>query len=189
MLSGKATLSVMQISALPGGLRLVSGSAILLPLLADILAVRDSVYRVSFSPISRQRNWALPGPNRPWKSAPEFSPRRSVQFEMVFTRLGEPICAEPRLLGRRRFHLFYMLHFGSLSGSRSGELRTQKFKSHLVRTQSLNVLPWKSEVGQCVAIHATLTARDFFLAYFYPSGPFTRIFSKTCPDFSCVGCS
>ena len=34
-----------------------------------------------------------------------------------------------------------------------------------------------------MAIRATLTARDFFLAYFYPSSPFTRIFSKTSPDF------
>ena len=32
--------------------------------------------------------------------------------------------------------------------------------------------PLKPGVGQCTAIHATLTARDFFLAYFYPSGPF-----------------
>ena len=80
---------------------------------------------------------------------------------------------------------------------RSGELRTQKSKSHLVRTQSLNVLPLKPGVGQYIAIHATLTARDFFLAYFYISGPFTCIFSKTSPDFplcwlwlthgSCVG--
>ena len=31
---------------------------------------------------------------------------------------------------------------------RSGELRTQKLKSHLVRTQSLNVLPLKPGVGQ-----------------------------------------
>ena len=60
--------------------------------------------------------------------------------------------------------------------SRSGELRTQKLKSHLVRTQSLNVLPLKPGVGQYVAIHATLTARNFFLANFYPSGPFTCIF-------------
>ena len=43
-------------------------------------------------------------------------------------------------------------------------------------------------VGQYIAIHATLTAKDFFLAYFYPSGPFTCIFSKTSPDFFCVGC-
>ena len=62
---------------------------------------------------------------------------------------------------------------------RSGELRTQKLKSHLVRTQSLNVLPFKPGVGQFIATHATLTARDFFLAYFYASGPFTCIFSKT----------
>ena len=31
---------------------------------------------------------------------------------------------------------------------RSGELRTQKLKSHLVRIQSLNVLPLKPGVGQ-----------------------------------------
>ena len=36
--------------------------------------------------------------------------------------------------------------------------------------------------------HATLTARDCFLAYFYPSDPFTCNFSKTSPDSSCVGC-
>ena len=47
---------------------------------------------------------------------------------------------------------------------RSGELRTQKFKSHLVRTQSLNVISLKPGVGQYIAIHATLTARDFFLS-------------------------
>ena len=34
-----------------------------------------------------------------------------------------------------------------------------------------------------IAIHATLAARDFFLAYFYPSGPFTCIFSETSSDF------
>ena len=38
-----------------------------------------------------------------------------------------------------------------------------EIKSHLVRTQSLNVLPLKPGVGQYIAIHATLTARDFFL--------------------------
>ena len=65
---------------------------------------------------------------------------------------------------------------------RSGELRTQKLKSHLVRTQSLNVLPFKPGVGKCIAIHATLTAREFFLAYFYTSSPFTCIFSKTSPN-------
>ena len=66
---------------------------------------------------------------------------------------------------------------------RSGELRMQKLKSHLVRTQSLNVLPFKPGVGQYIAIHATLTAREFLLAYFYPSSPFTCIFSETSPNF------
>ena len=46
----------------------------------------------------------------------------------------------------------------------SGELRTQKLKSNLLRTQSLKVLPLQSGVGQYIAIHATLTARHFFLA-------------------------
>ena len=40
------------------------------------------------------------------------------------------------------------------SSPRSGELRTQNLKSHLVRTQSLNVLPLKPRVGQYMAIHA-----------------------------------
>ena len=69
------------------------------------------------------------------------------------------------------------------SHPRSGELGTQKLKSHLVRTQSLNVLPFKPGVGQYIAIHATLIAREFSLAYFYPSSPFTCIFSKTSPNF------
>ena len=59
---------------------------------------------------------------------------------------------------------------------RNGELRTQKLKSHLVKTQNLNVLPFKPGAGQYIAIHAMPTAKDFFLASFYPFGPFTCIF-------------
>ena len=70
------------------------------------------------------------------------------------------------------------LHF-TLWMLRSGELRTQKLKSHLARTQSLNVLPLKPGAG----IRATFTAKDFFLAYFYPSGPFTCICPKPLPIF------
>ena len=61
---------------------------------------------------------------------------------------------------------------------RSGELRTQKLKSHLWRKQSLKLLLLKPGVGQYIATPATITARDFFLANFYPSGPFTCIFSS-----------
>ena len=83
-------------------------------------------------------------------------------------------------------HTFLSVSFSSPI-PRSGELRTKKLKSDLVRTQRLNVLPLKLGIGQYLDIHATLTARDFFLAYLYPSGPFTCIFSKTSPSFSCVG--
>ena len=76
--------------------------------------------------------------------------------------------------------------------SRSGELLTEKLKSHLMRTQSWKVLPLKPGVGRYIVMYATLTARDFFLANFYPSYPFICIFSKTSPKLldagSCVDC-
>ena len=87
--------------------------------------------------------------------------------------------------------------FAALIKPRNGELRTQKIKSYLVRTQDVNVLPLKPGVGQYIAVHATLTASDFSLTYFYPSGPFTCIFLQNLSRFfpvsavadtgSCVG--
>ena len=64
---------------------------------------------------------------------------------------------------------------------RSGELRTQKLEFHLRITQSLT-FSFKAWSRSVCSHNATLTAKDFFLADFYPSGPFTCIFSKTCPD-------
>ena len=72
------------------------------------------------------------------------------------------------------------------SSPRSDELRTQKLKFHLLRTQSLKVLTLKAGVRQYIAIYAMLTARNFFLANFYPSGPFTCIFPKPLPSLYCV---
>ena len=69
------------------------------------------------------------------------------------------------------------------------ELRTQKLKSHLTRTQSLKVLPLKPGVGQYIAMHAALTAMDFFFVNLYPSGPFTCIFSNLSRIFPRVSCS
>ena len=60
------------------------------------------------------------------------------------------------------------------------------FKS--VSLTRLNGLPLKPGVGQYISIHATLTSKDFVLAYFYPSGPFTCIFPKPLPIFFCVVC-
>ena len=66
-----------------------------------------------------------------------------------------------------------------------------------MRTQNLNILLLKPGVRHHMAIHVTLTAWNFFLAYFYPSGPFTCIFSQNLSRFfpvlavantgSCVG--
>ena len=69
----------------------------------------------------------------------------------------------------------------------SGELRTQKSKSHLVRTQSLNVLPLKPGVGQYIVMHATLTARDFFLLISTLPVHSSAFFPKPLPIFFCVG--
>ena len=45
----------------------------------------------------------------------------------------------------------------------SGILWTQKLRTHLLRTQSSNVLHLKPRVSQNIATHASPTARDFFL--------------------------
>ena len=99
-----------------------------------------------------------------------------------------PMCPRPCM----SLSLYVPSHYMSLSlrsSSSSGKLRTQKLKSHLVITQSSNVLPLKPGVGQYVVIHATLTARDFFLTYFYPFRSIhLHFFPKPLPIFSCVGC-
>ena len=65
-------------------------------------------------------------------------------------------------------------------------LQTQKSNAHLLRTHSSKVLLLKSGVGQNIAMHAPLTARDFFLAIFYLPCPFTFSFPKLPPTFSRV---
>ena len=60
----------------------------------------------------------------------------------------------------------------------------QKLKSNLSRTLSLKVLRFKPGVGQYIAVHTMLTARDFFLAYFYSSCPFNCIFSQNLSQVS-----
>ena len=68
-------------------------------------------------------------------------------------------------------------------GHHHRKLRTQKLRSRLLRTQSSKVLPLKPGPGQYTAMHATPTARDFFLTNFYLSSPFTSIFSTTSHEF------
>ena len=71
----------------------------------------------------------------------------------------------------------------------------QKLKSHLIRTQSLKVLPLKPGVGQYTATHATLIARDFLLIFILlvHSPAFFQSLSRVFPVLavantgSCVG--
>ena len=64
-----------------------------------------------------------------------------------------------------------------LWGAADAEIKVQSDEN-----TEFKVLPFKPGVGQYIAMHATLTARDFFLANFYPSGPFTCILSETSPE-------
>ena len=46
-------------------------------------------------------------------------------------------------------------------------MQMQKLRTPLLRTQSSKVLPVNHGVGQNIALHASLTARDFFLSKFF----------------------
>ena len=81
----------------------------------------------------------------------------------------------------RHYHLLSMNSGCFTAVPRSGELRTQKLKSPLMRTRTLKVVPLKPGVGQYIAMHGTLTARDFTV-----HSP--AFFPKPLPSFSCVGC-
>ena len=58
-----------------------------------------------------------------------------------------------------------------------------EIKSHFLITQSLKILPLKPRVGQHAAMHAALTARDFFLANFYLPVLLPAFFPKPLPSF------
>ena len=73
-----------------------------------------------------------------------------------------------------------------LEDPHSGVLQMQKLKTHLLRTQRFC---FKPRAGSYVAMHAMPTARDYFHANFYPSDPFTCIFSQNLSYvFARVGC-
>ena len=61
----------------------------------------------------------------------------------------------------------------------SGELQTQKLRSHLLRTPNSKLFRLKPGVSQNTAMRSKPTARNFFLANFYLPGPVTFIFSQT----------
>ena len=61
----------------------------------------------------------------------------------------------------------------------------RKIRSHLWRIQSSNLVPFKSGIGQYIAMHATLMARDFFCANFYRSVHSPALFPKPVLIFVC----
>ena len=65
----------------------------------------------------------------------------------------------------------------------SGELWTRKLKSHLLRTQSLKILPLKPGVGQYIAIHAMLPPGISSLLISTLPVHSPAFFSKTSPEF------
>ena len=72
---------------------------------------------------------------------------------------------------------------------RSRELRTQKLKSHLVGTQSLNVLPLKLASSRSVYSHTCYAYRQEFLpCLFLPFRSIHLHFFQTSPNFSRVSC-
>ena len=74
--------------------------------------------------------------------------------------------AWPRLFFQKRCLSNRQIDRHSSSSPRSGVLRTQKSKPHLLRTQSSQV----PGVGQNIVMPAMSTARNFFLANFYDPG-------------------
>ena len=64
----------------------------------------------------------------------------------------------------------------------------EKIKDPSVENPELKGSPFYAWAHPYITIRATPTARDFFLANFYPSGLFTCIFQKPLPRFFSVGC-
>ena len=106
----------------------------------------------------------------------------SVGVHNPEVRYGSPRCLVGYLkTGYMRYVLFAL----SLSLSRSlPQLGAAGAEIKLPSGESteLKRFPLKPGVGQYIATHAMLTARDFFFANFYPSGPFTCIFPKPLPS-------
>ena len=103
----------------------------------------------------------------------ESRPMKALTIPSTNQNRGQ-VGSVPVLLSLERGYLpycsvWFMLKTASCQYCpRSGKLRTQKLKSRLMRTQSLNVLPLKSGVCQYIAMYATHTARDFFPCSFLP---------------------
>ena len=74
--------------------------------------------------------------------------------------------------------MFFYLHASFLQwGAVDAEIKVPSDENTELKGSPFNA--W----SRSIAMYAMPTAKDFFLANFYPSGPFTCIFSKTSPEF------
>ena len=92
-----------------------------------------------------------------------------------------------RVAGRKDVFDVCILYVCFVLESRSGELRTRKLKSHLVRTQSLNVLPLKPGLGQYTVYMLRLLPgiSSLFLPF---QSIHLHFFQNLSRFFSCVDC-
>ena len=146
---------------------------------ADRKINRNRFYVYSFLLADTPVSYIMTKTKCGWKSVLKLSISRSISSGLFWVsnrRAAECHKTWSITIEFSGLHDVAIDHSRVSSWSRSGVLRTQKWKSHLLRAQSSKVLLLKPGAGQNIAMHATPTARDFFLANFYPFGPFTCIF-------------
>ena len=109
----------------------------------------------------------------------------SLSLSVSLSRSFRPSVSSPLALSPPHLCLSKVL-CSSLSppwGAADAEIKVAS-----VENTELKDSPFKAwSMSVYIAIHATLTARDFLFAYYYPSGPFTCIFPKPLLIFTCVG--
>ena len=114
-----------------------------------------------------------------------------IALSTVFCSINSPnnsplflLCSSSLISALLVLSTAYLFLKLSLTGPRCGVLRMQEIKDPSVKNPELKGFVFGAIAGPRIATHITPTARDFFLAYFYPPYPFTCIFfSKTTPEF------
>ena len=126
-------------------------------------------------------------PDFPFPRTTLYSVTLQASTEVTYSTLSNVLiytygCAERLMIMMiiiKHFHIFK---------PHSWELQMQKLKSHLVRTQSLNILPCKPGVGQYIAMHAQLLPGSSSLLISTLPVHSPAFSPKPLPVFSCVGC-
>ena len=103
----------------------------------------------------------------------------SVQINQVDISLSLSVCSLGVVLDQTSSFERHVLSISPRLGAADTEIKVPSGKNTELKRSPFQA--WSRSVY--IVTHATLTAREFFLAYFYPSSPFNCIFSKTSPNF------